>query len=394
MCTLAYVVVDVFGIVTLLFFWQNQRRFGNLSIDDQLFDGILLAAMVEQLMDAGQWLLDGASFAGSYTLQVFSYTLGHALAPLIICLWAMYCDIRTNMDENGLKRRVPLYFLPMALHWLLLIANLFTPLVFTIDAAHVYHRGRYFVVYMALMFFYGLVSLLWLARKAMQRGSTLERTEYRSMTLFLLPPFIGGVLQSLFYGVSLIWISVVLSIIMVYTNVLNRQISTDPLTGLNNRRKLNQYLDMKINAADANGSIFLMLLDADGFKCINDQFGHGVGDRALITIADILKSLGSAKDCFFARLGGDEFVIVGHERDGLAPEAVAEQIEAKVAAFNQSTKEPFRLSLSIGWTRFHPELLNTTDALLNAADECMYRVKITKQAGACKAPRVGRPARL
>lgn len=393
MCTLAYVVADVFGMITLLFFWRNQRRFGSLSLDDQLFDGILLAAMVEQLMDAGQWLLDGASFAGSYALQVFCYTLGHAVAPLIICLWAMYCDIRTNMDENGLKRRIPLYLLPMALHGLLLLANLFTPLVFTIDAAHVYHRGHYFVVYMALMFFYGLVSLLLLVRKAMQRGSALERTEYRSMALFLLPPFIGGVLQSLFYGLSLIWISVVLSIIMVYTNVLNRQISTDPLTGLNNRRKLNQYLDMKINAADANSSIFLMLLDADGFKCINDQFGHGVGDRALIAIADILKNLSSAKDCFFARLGGDEFVILGHERDVQVPETIAQHIEAQVAAFNQSTKEPFRLSLSIGWARFHPQRLNTTDALLSAADECMYRVKVTKKAGVCKAPRVGRPSR-
>lgn len=379
MCTLSYVTMNAFGIIILLFFWVNQRKASRMSLDDRIFNGILLATIIEQAMDAGQWLLDGVFFTGSYVLQMFCYTVGHAVAPLIICLWAMYCDLRTNMDERGLRRRLPLYLSPIALHWLLLIINIFTPLVFRIDERHIYHRDQLFFLYMVMMFLYGIVSMLLVARKALQTSPSLERTEFRFMALFLIPPFAGGALQWLFYGLSLIWLCSVLSIIMVYTNVLSRQISTDPLTGLNNRRKLNRYLDLKINSAEADASMFLMMMDADHFKAINDAHGHSVGDQALIAISDILKSLDLGKDCFLARLGGDEFVILSHQKHGVTPEAITRQIQDRVDAFNESSNQPFKLSLSIGCAYFDPVLINTTDALLNAADQDMYQVKAKRQ---------------
>ncbi|HNW85858.1 MAG TPA: GGDEF domain-containing protein [Candidatus Limiplasma sp.] len=378
MSLLAYVEMDIFGVLILLFFWHNQRRFGSLSTDDRLFNGILLIAILEQLMDAGQWMLEGAFFFGSYALQVFCYTVGHAIAPMITCLWAMYCDLRTNMDERGLKRRLPLYLFPMGLHVLLLIANLFTPLVFRIDAEHTYHRDHFFLAYMVLMYLYGMVSMLWVARKALSPSISLDRTEYRYMALFIIPPFLGGALQWMFYGLSLIWICMVLSIVMVYTNVLSRQISTDPLTGLNNRRKLNRYIDMRINSSEADRSLFLMMLDADGFKGINDTLGHAAGDRALMAIAEILKNLCQCRDCFLSRLGGDEFVILGQDHTGNDPETLAQQIYAKVDQFNEQTREPFHLSLSIGWSYFDPQQVNSADALLNTADQRMYLVKTAK----------------
>ena len=375
---LAYVELDIFGSAILFFFWINQRRFGNLSVDDQIFNGILIATIIEQLMDAGQWILEGVSFPGSYQLQVLSYTLGHAIAPMITCLWAMYCDIRTNMDERAFKRRIPWYLLPIVLHVTLLLVNLFTPLVFWIDSAHYYHRDRFFLVYMALLYLYGFISMLWVIRKAFQPNDSLDRQEFRYMALFLLPPFIGGVVQWLHYGISIIWVCVVLSIVMVYTNVLSRQISTDPLTGLNNRRKLNRYIDLKINSSEADHSLFLVMLDADGFKHINDTYGHAAGDRALIAIAEILKSLCNSRDCFLARLGGDEFVILGQDQSGTNPETLSQQIYEKVEQFNRKTDEPFHLALSIGWSRYNSFEINNADALLNAADEQMYRIKVSK----------------
>jgi len=371
--------MNVFGIVVLLFFLQNQRQSGSVSLDDRLFNGILITTIIEQAMDAAQWMLDGVIFPGSYQLQMFAYTVGHAVAPSIICLWAMYCDLRTNMDERRLKKRLPLYLLPIALHVLLLLANLFTPLVFRIDAAHMYHRDRFFPVYMVLMFLYGILSLLLVARKAMQPAPSQERSEFRFMALFLIPPFAAGVLQWMFYGLSIIWLCSVLSIIMVYTNVLSRQISIDSLTGLNNRRKLSRYLDVKIKSAEADPTMFLMMLDADHFKSINDSQGHSVGDRALVAIAEILKGLDLGKDCFLARLGGDEFVILSHRREGNSPEAIAERIQQRIDAFNGEPGHPFRLSLSIGWAHFDPAHINTTDALLNAADQSMYRTKALRR---------------
>ena len=379
MNVLAYVQMNVFGILILFFFWMNQRKSGTLSQDDRLFNGILIVTMVEQLMDAGQWALDGAQFTGSHILQVFCYSMGYGVAPLITLLWAMYCDLRVNRDARGLKKRMPVYLLPITLNTLLLIANLFTPLVFWFDSANIYHRDRYFALYMVIMYLYGLYSLLLVIRKAFQLHPSVERTEFRFMALFIIPPLIAGVLQWLFYGLSIIWFSMVLSIILVYANVLNRQISTDPLTGLNNRRKLSQYLDMKINALDENQKLFLLILDADDFKSINDRYGHTVGDRALVTIAEILKKICLGRDCFLARLGGDEFVILGHDQSETYPETLTTLIEEQIAKFNASAKEPYQLSLSIGWAIAPSRQSITVDALLNAADQKMYKKKQTRR---------------
>ena len=379
MCIFAYIQMDVFGILILLFFWLNQRKSGGSALDDRLFNGILIVTMIEQLMDAGQWLLDGMNFTGVYGLQMFCYTVGYGVAPMITCLWVMYCDLRVHMDEDGLKRRVPLYLLPIAFNTVLLIINLFTPLVFRIDSAHIYHRDGFFWVYMAVMYLYGVISMLIVMRKALHAESATERTEYRYMALFIIPPVIGGILQGLFYGISLIWLCTVLSLILVYTKVLSYQILTDPLTGLNNRRKLNQYLGMKINSTEERQTLFLIMMDADGFKSINDDYGHAAGDRALVAISNILKGLCSKKDCFLARLGGDEFLMIGNDLDAARPEIIAKQIEERIGQFNAASQEPFRLSLSIGWSRFRPREVDTVDALLNAADRSMYTAKRNKK---------------
>jgi diguanylate cyclase (GGDEF)-like protein len=148
--------------------------------------------------------------------------------------------------------------------------------------------------------------------------------------MFSVPPILGGIVQGLFYGTSLTWPSVIVSFVIVYIYVLNRQISTDALTGLNNRRMLKRYLDLETNYADKDSRLFLIMLDADNFKSINDTFGHAAGDRALTQIAEILKALCNQRDCFLSRLGGDEFTIVGKDRDGLMLNEMAEEIEARV----------------------------------------------------------------
>lgn len=380
MTTIAYTEIDLFGIVILLLFWLNQHRFGSRSLDDRLFNWILVVTMLEQLMDAGQWLLEGQRFAGAAVLQQASYSLGYMIAPAITCLWVLYCDLYLHRDERALKRRTVFYLIPILFNTGLLFANLFTPLVYTIDSAAVYRRESWFAVYMVVMYLYGMLALGMVLIKLHSVKTGSARQELRYMAGFVLPPVVGGVVQWLFYGVSVIWLSCVVSEVLIYINVLSRQISTDVLTGLNNRRKLNQYLEMKLASAAADPALFLLMLDADHFKAINDRFGHAAGDRALSAIADILRSLCDRQDFFLARLGGDEFVLVGKDGDGSIPEWIGAELEARVEAFNRSGQEPFTLSLSIGVAHVNPAGGNTVDSLLDQADQAMYAVKCAKAA--------------
>jgi diguanylate cyclase (GGDEF)-like protein len=259
------------------------------------------------------------------------------------------------------------------------ILNLFTPLVFHIDDANAYHRGPFFGVYLAVFYIYLLWAVVIVVAKLRRSRFPAERRDLWILVLFSVPPILGSIVQSIFYGTSFTWPSTVISFVIVYIYVLNRQISTDALTGLNNRRLLRRFLDLKTTSADLEPSLFLIMLDADDFKFINDTYGHAVGDRALTQIARILKDMCNHRDCFLARLGGDEFVIAGHDGENSMLEYLLAEIDARIAAFNASGAEPYQLALSVGTARFVPGSVDTTDALLVSADRSMYLAKANRK---------------
>ena len=139
-----------------------------------------------------------------------------------------------------------------------------------------------------------------------------DRKRYYTMAIFAVLPSLGGFIQLFFYGVSLNWILSSVSILLVYLDSQNRQISTDPLTSLNNRRELNKFLQHEINERDQpkSGALTLIMMDVDGFKQINDTYGHFYGDGVLVNVSQILKASCKNTNAFLARYGGDEFCIV------------------------------------------------------------------------------------
>jgi len=149
----------------------------------------------------------------------------------------------------------------------------------------------------------------------------------------------------------------------------------DALTRLPNRRLLTDRLDQAIHGATRrNRSFALLLLDLDGFKQINDQYGHAAGDRVLETVARRLRESVRVADTV-ARMGGDEFIIllddVGDVCDAMR---VAEKIHACIGKPIDDGGEQYSVGTSIGISLF-PEHGRTADTLLQCADRAMYRSK-------------------
>jgi diguanylate cyclase (GGDEF)-like protein len=143
----------------------------------------------------------------------------------------------------------------------------------------------------------------------------------------------------------------------------------DPLTGVGNYRLLSDRLDFEIARQRRSGrALTVMLLDLDGFKEINDTFGHLVGDRVLVEVARALSSSVRAQDTL-ARQGGDEFSILAPETDDADARRLATRARQAVNAVTGGS-----LTTSVGWVTY-PTDTEDTGALLALADADLRRAK-------------------
>jgi diguanylate cyclase (GGDEF)-like protein len=149
----------------------------------------------------------------------------------------------------------------------------------------------------------------------------------------------------------------------------------DALTGLSNRSVLDTHLSQTLEEAQSTGEqLAAICIDLDGFKAVNDTFGHAAGDQLLMQVAARLRSLLRQGE-LIARVGGDEFVVV--QKGAIQPEAAALAAERVIIAL----EEPFvvfgatvTISASVGIAIF-PNDATTADDLTSKADTALYRAK-------------------
>lgn len=159
---------------------------------------------------------------------------------------------------------------------------------------------------------------------------------------------------------------------------LERIAHFDPLTGIPNRVLLADRLAQAIAHAQRSGNMMAVCyLDLDGFKPVNDQFGHEVGDQLLIEISLRIKDCLRAADTV-ARIGGDEFVLLLLDVSDIKEcEAVLERILSAVAEPAMIAGNPLSVSASLGFT-VYPNDVADADILMRHADQAMY---VAKQRG-------------
>ncbi len=153
----------------------------------------------------------------------------------------------------------------------------------------------------------------------------------------------------------------------------------DDLTGIYNRRGFLTLAEHQLATAARTGKdVLLLFIDLDNLKDVNDDFGHPVGDQALVQTTQILKRTFRGSD-IIARIGGDEFVVLTREVKGANARILSGRLNKSLDAFNRSARLPFTLALSIGWAHFDPARPRTLSVMLAQADRMMYRHKQSKK---------------
>jgi len=151
---------------------------------------------------------------------------------------------------------------------------------------------------------------------------------------------------------------------------------TDDLTGLHNVRYLNGFLYREIKRSRRyNLPVSVIFLDLDGFKTVNDRFGHLAGSQTLTEVGQVLRETVREID-MVARYGGDEFVIILPQTGHRGAFVIAERIRNQLAesSYLGDMGIELRLTASLGVASF-PDQGRTRDELIHQADAAMYRVK-------------------
>lgn len=377
MITFYYLQVNIIGLIIMVILMANKNVSAGKNKVRRVFTLLVRLTAAELVLDSAIWLMRGAEFTGAYYVDnalCLAYYIIYCMIPF---LWMYYTAVYFHVEYflDG-RLKIPVV-LPYVVSAVCTAASFKTRWVFYVDESVYNYSG-------SMSWIMNAVSLIYLSAAAIVSFAMIkrfhtkaERLQCLSMLSFLVLPIAALIIQYLFYGTSTLWISVVLSLLMVFVNVQDNQISADSLTGLNNRYRFDKYLAKLAAENSPSDRYALLMIDVDRFKAINDTYGHIKGDRALVCVSEILKKSCHNTDAFVARYGGDEFAIIcKYEK---AP-VMVERIESGVESFNAAKSEVFSLSLSIGITQFCGGGEEAAESFILRADQDMYSKKQAKKA--------------
>lgn len=379
MTSFLYAEINIVGVILLLLLLNNMNRrdFKDIPVDQRIFNGIMVLNIMIFLFDTGMWLVDGNQLQVMRAVNYVVTTLYYMLNPIICFLWLIYTDFKIYESKSGLLKRVWLYAIPAAVSVLISLVSPFTGWFFVIDGENNYIRGPLFLVMVFLSFSYLAFSCVISLYDVYKNGWEENKSVNIHLVAFPIGIIAASVIQIMFFGISIIWVCCMLACVSIYINIQNGEISTDHLTGLYNRRRLDRYLQRRTKIKREGYLMFAIMLDLDEFKSINDNYGHIAGDNALIQTAELLRQACKDSDDFIARMGGDEFIIVGERAELMEIEQLIDKIHLHVADYNQRRVSNYTLLLSMGYSVFGED--DTVESFLSAADKEMYRKKQLKR---------------
>jgi diguanylate cyclase (GGDEF)-like protein len=182
---------------------------------------------------------------------------------------------------------------------------------------------------------------------------------------------------------------------MVYRNgvsstILQRLATTDPLTGVFNRRHYMDLMSREQRRADRYGIVFsVLMVDLDRFKRINDSYGHQIGDQAIRAVAEVARKALRPTD-IMARYGGEEFIITLTHTDTQGAIKVAERLRQAVSELELATPTgSINFTISIGISTHRRAAL--LEQIIGAADRALYAAKAAGRNRVCAASDVNNP---
>lgn len=363
--SLSVLTANIISILLIGTLYLANRQKAEYDRDMRLLQQMMVTIGIANISDCCVYYLAGSS---NIVIKVLVFVSGSGLFlgnAIIGYLWAKFIMVHMNIPFSNIRRNI--YRTIGLISIVLLVINIFYPLVFSVSDGR-YQRGFAYIIFLIFAAFYILDSLYLYVKRVKKNGSL----KLFPVHIFLIPVILGVVIQAFFVEISITWTSIAISVAGIMAALKNEIIFTDCLTGLYNRMYLEFLHKRACNKKDR--WVSGIMIDLNGFKQINDNYGHAEGDVALCIVADLLRKSFSEYGVV-TRYAGDEFVIMLNTTDDQLIQKIIKSAKKNFVTENEKNDKPYQLSASMGYaiTNLSNE---TIDDFMNRIDEQMYQDKM------------------
>ena len=360
---------NVISLLLLGTLYLSNRQKTSYDKDMRIVLQLMRITAISNVADCCVYYLDASTGMGARLLVFLSGSWLYLGNVMVGYTWVRFLMAHLNIPFGKMRRKI--YRVCWGISCLLLLVNIFKPVVFSIGE-NGYQRGPGYSVFL-LFAVLCLLDSMCLYVGCRKKAGTLKLFPIH---VFLAPVVIGVAVQALFYEIAITWTSVAIAIAGVLTALKNEIIFLDGLTGVYNRLYLKFLQDQLYRK---NGRVSGIMIDLNGFKQINDTYGHSEGDAALIVAAELLRK-SFCEYGVVTRYAGDEFVVMLNTTDELLVQSLIEDAKKNFAEENKTSGKPYQLSASMGYAIFDLSA-ETVDDFMNRIDRQMYRDKLAYYEG-------------
>jgi len=356
-------------LVLLAVFLIAHKKLEKKDSMNKIFLVASLIVMIELIVEALSCIVNGMAGTFNIILSNVLAILLFSFAPILSYTFFVFIKQIFAPKMKILKPFQFVLILPVIIIVMLSVLSPFFGWMFYIDSLGVYHRGPIFQFGAIFTYLYLVLGLIVVC----VNRKHLLKSDFLLYSIIGILPIIGGIVQTLFYGILLMWSSAAFALVIGYILLQERMIHLDDLTGAWTRDSFYYTISRKITQ-DPNEIFGMIYLDIDGLKAINDRFGHLEGDKAIQKALELVKNAISPKD-IIGRLGGDEFVVFVECTDLISLNLTLDNIKNN---FKMYQNQKFVLECSFGADIYDNKYQNL-DVFLHHIDHLMYKDKRTRK---------------
>lgn len=371
--SLLYSEVNCVCVLFLILLSLKVRNSAFLQAERNLFLRVMILNIAFFILDAVWIFINNSGIEIAVSINWILNAVYYIWSAIVGVAWFDYSETVQNSRLITNKKYRMISRIPEILLIIMTLLSLKTGWLFYIDTDNIYHRGPMYEF--QLIGSYGYV--IFTAVKALYISRHMKdyqrKKELLTLSTFVIPTLIAGALQVV-TELPVLCVGTTFGILYVYQTLQERLISQDPLTELNNRNQLCRYLATKLSNINESRALYLIIMDIDYFKSINDKYGHVEGDNALKQVADSLRRVCKDKHYFVCRYGGDEFILICDLNLSDSVQVVCDSIHYEI----KNSDTSYALSVSVGYAKYSPEM-KTQQEFIAKADEELYKAKKSRK---------------